>query len=111
MEAWDPTPDRAGDQRVQKRAGLEDFVQKKPRKHSSKGLLTVQPTSAIRGGGVEKELLGLDLVPCVHQMKLKRDTNKIKFKLRSLGVKLVHIHFLWHPQHNAHYTLVMLPIG
>ena len=52
MEAWDPTPDRAGDQRVQKRAGLEDFVQKKPRKHSSKGLLRVQPTSAIRG---EKE--------------------------------------------------------
>ena len=49
MEAWDPTPDRAGDQRVQKRAGLENFVQKKPRKHSSKGLLRVQPTSAIRG--------------------------------------------------------------
>ena len=54
MEAWDPTPDRAGDQRVQKRAGLEDFVQKKPRKHSSKVLLTVQPTSAIRGGRGER---------------------------------------------------------
>lgn len=37
--------------------------------------------------------------------------NKIKFKLCSLGVKLVHIHFLWHPQNNAHYTPVMLPIG
>lgn len=74
----------------EKRAILENSLQKKPGRHSgqdSKGLLRVQPSPPIR----EKRPVRTDLVSCAHRTKLSKtdmNLNKIKFKLLSLALNL-----------------------